>query len=161
MKKKDSQLLVLISNKDIKSFNAFYHRYSNVIYSFVYRHLNDEVSSDDLVQDFWVKVWEDPSFLKCNESGSVKIYMLQHLKFRILDIYRKTLSQLVRECKIENADNEVVYNGILDEHNEIRIPEYERVFSYQIIEAFMVLANETVASYMHSIEAPFLYRIHG
>lgn len=49
---------------------------------------------------------------------------------------------------------------ILDEHNEIRIPEYERVFSYQIIEAFMVLANETVASYMHSIEAPFLYRIH-
>lgn len=118
MKKKDSQLLVLISNKDIKSFNAFYHRYSNVIYSFVYRHLNDEVSSDDLVQDFWVKVWEDPSFLKCNESGSVKIYMLQHLKFRILDIYRKTLSQLVRECKIENADNEVVYNGILDEHNE-------------------------------------------
>ena len=63
-------------------------------------------------------MWEDPSFLKCNESGSVKIYMLQHLKFRILDIYRKTLSQLVRECKIENADNEVVYNGILDEHNE-------------------------------------------
>lgn len=43
---------------------------------------------------------------------------------------------------------------------EITIPDYERAFSYQIIEAFMVLANETVAEYMHSIEAPFIYRVH-
>lgn len=121
MKKKDSQLLVLISNKDVKSFNAFYHRYSNVIYSFVYRHINDEVSSDDLVQDFWAKVWEDPSFLKCNQSGSVKKYMLQHLKFRVLDIYRKTLSQLVRECNIENAENEMFYNSVLDQHSETEL----------------------------------------
>ena len=49
---------------------------------------------------------------------------------------------------------------ILTEENEIKIPDYERVFSYQIIEAFMVLANETVAEYMHSIEAPFVYRVH-
>lgn len=46
------------------------------------------------------------------------------------------------------------------ETNEISIPDYERAFSYQIIEAFMVLANETVAEYMQSIEAPFVYRIH-
>ena len=49
---------------------------------------------------------------------------------------------------------------LLTEQNEIIIPDYERAFSYQIIEAFMVLANETVAEYMHSIEAPFIYRIH-
>ncbi len=49
---------------------------------------------------------------------------------------------------------------IVLENNEIKIPDYERAFSYQIIEAFMVLANETVAEYMHSIEAPFIYRIH-
>jgi len=49
---------------------------------------------------------------------------------------------------------------ILDENGDIRIPDYTRPFSYQIIEAFMVLANETVAEYMHAIEAPFVYRIH-
>ena len=49
---------------------------------------------------------------------------------------------------------------LLTEQDEIIIPDYERAFSYQIIEAFMVLANETVAEYMHSIEAPFIYRIH-
>lgn len=49
---------------------------------------------------------------------------------------------------------------ILFENGEITIPDYERAFSYQIIEAFMVLANETVAEYMQSIDAPFVYRIH-
>ena len=49
---------------------------------------------------------------------------------------------------------------LLTNDNEIIIPDYERTFSYQIIEAFMVLANETVAEYMHAMEAPFIYRIH-
>ena len=54
----------------------------------------------------------------------------------------------VKEAKIMLLDNEIV------------IPDYKRQFSHEIIEAFMVLANETVASYMQSIEAPFVYRIH-
>ena len=49
---------------------------------------------------------------------------------------------------------------IILENDEIKIPDYKRAFSHQIIEAFMVLANETVAEYMHAIEAPFIYRIH-
>ncbi len=49
---------------------------------------------------------------------------------------------------------------ILTPDNEIKIPNYDRAFSCQIIEAFMVLANETVAEYMQSIEAPFVYRVH-
>ena len=50
---------------------------------------------------------------------------------------------------------------LFDENTgEITIPDYERAFSYQIIEAFMVLANETVAQFMQSIEAPFIYRVH-
>lgn len=49
---------------------------------------------------------------------------------------------------------------VLENQEEIRILDYDRMFSYKIIEAFMVLANETVAGFMQSIEAPFIYRIH-
>jgi ribonuclease R len=49
---------------------------------------------------------------------------------------------------------------MLDDDGNIVIPDYERSLSHEIIEQFMVLANETVAEYMHSIEMPFVYRIH-
>ncbi len=71
---------------------------------------------------------------------------------RILQAMREkkgNVSLDVKEAKI-----------ILTDNNEIIIPNYERAFSYQIIEAFMVLANETVAEYMQAIEAPFVYRVH-
>ncbi len=58
---------------------------------------------------------------------------------------------------LDVKEAKILFNN---ETNEITVPDYERVFAYQIIEAFMVLANETVAEYMHSIEAPFIYRIH-
>jgi len=119
MKIKDSKLLFLISNKDGAAFETLYNRYIRLIYSYVYRELNDERVADDLIQDFWLRVWEDPSFLKCNESGSVKVYMLQHLKFRILDLYRKTMTHLVMELNPEIAEQEqAAYNHITEMMNE-------------------------------------------
>ena len=59
-----------------------------------------------------------------------------------------------------NVTLDVKEAKILFENDEITIPDYRREFSHEIIEAFMVLANETVAEYMQSIEAPFVYRIH-
>ena len=62
---------------------------------------------------------------------------------------RGSVSLDVKEAKI-----------YLDEHGDIVIPDNPHSFSHEIIEAFMVLANETVAEYMQSISAPFIYRIH-
>ena len=89
----------------------------------------------------------------CKKYALVKdmVGMFAELTHILQDMRNKkgNISLDVKEAKI-----------ILTEDNEIKIPDYERAFSYQIIEAFMVLANETVAEYMHSIEAPFVYRIH-
>ena len=69
--------------------------------------------------------------------------------------------QTAREKK-GSVDLEVKEAKIMFDGEEIIIPDYDekRSFSHQIIEEFMVLANETVAEYMESIEAPFVYRIH-
>lgn len=92
MKRKDSELLARIGRKDRKAFDAFYDRYIRLIYCFVFRELHDEQLVDDLIQDFWMKVWEDPQFLRCREDGSVKVFMLQYFRFRIFDLYRKTMN---------------------------------------------------------------------
>ena len=119
MKIKDSKLLLLISEKDVKAFDTFYYRYIKMIYRFVFRELNDEVLTDDLIQEFWLRVWEDPGFLKCNDKGSVQAYMLQHMKFRVLDLYRKTLTGLLQEFNSEKVERDQLdYDNITEELNE-------------------------------------------
>ena len=42
----------------------------------------------------------------------------------------------------------------------INIKKYETYFSHEIIEQFMLTANETVAEKFYWLEAPFIYRVH-
>ncbi len=48
----------------------------------------------------------------------------------------------------------------VDEKGNIVIPDYERALSHEMIEQFMVSANEAVAEFAERRKAPFLYRIH-
>lgn len=48
----------------------------------------------------------------------------------------------------------------IDESGNIVIPKYERLISERIIEQFMVSANESVAEFLESKNAPCLYRVH-
>ena len=49
---------------------------------------------------------------------------------------------------------------ILYENGRIDIPNYERTISHDMIEQFMVLANESVATIMTQMHMPFVYRVH-
>ena len=49
---------------------------------------------------------------------------------------------------------------ILYEDGKISIPDYERTISHEMIEQFMVLANESVATVMTQKGMPFVYRVH-
>lgn len=117
VKKTDYSLLRLISEKDRKAFTLFYDRYIKLIYKFVYQALNDPERTDDLIQEFWMKVWEDPSFLRCNEQGSVQSYMLQNLRFRVLDVYRETLKNMISIDQLEES-MEIDYHDVTEELDE-------------------------------------------
>ena len=49
---------------------------------------------------------------------------------------------------------------IIYENGVISIPDYERTISHEMIEQFMVLANESVATVMTEKGMPFVYRVH-
>lgn len=147
MKMNDSGLLLLISKKDAKAFDAFYNRYIKLIYKFVYRELYDEMHTDDLIQDFWIRVWEDPSFLRCNEKGSVESYMLQYLKFRILDLYRKTAKNLIRVCNIDIAEYE--------------LSEYRSITEELIEKELLMIIHEALENQPQIIRNTFWMRINN
>ena len=50
---------------------------------------------------------------------------------------------------------------ILDENGKaIEVKKYETTFANEIIEQFMLTANETIAEKFYWLEAPFIYRVH-
>ncbi len=100
---------------------------------------------------------EVEKILENDESVCAKYPLVKDMVCLFAELTR--ILQTMRQKK-GNISLDVKEAKILLENDEIVIPDYKRAFSYQIIEAFMVLANETVAEYMHSIEAPFVYRIH-
>ena len=51
--------------------------------------------------------------------------------------------------------------AILDEDGKpLEIVKRQRSIAEQLIEEFMILANETVAEHMYYLEVPFIYRVH-
>lgn len=59
-----------------------------------------------------------------------------------------------------SVDLDVKEAKILYENGKISIPDYERTVSHEMIEQFMVLANESVAELMTERQLPFVYRVH-
>lgn len=74
----------------------------------------------------------------------------------------KELTLLLSQKRRErgNVELDIKEAKILFTGDEIVIPEHETLFSYGLIEQFMVLANESVASLMTEREMPMIYRIH-
>lgn len=75
------------------------------------------------------------------------------------------LSKIVRKSKVNNGyiDFEIEEPHIIvDESGKpIEITVRERGVGEKLIEDFMILTNETVASYVFWLNYPFIYRVHG
>lgn len=68
----------------------------------------------------------------------------------------KNMRQKKGEIELEVKEAKILF----DENGEIVIPDYERLLSHEMIEQFMVLANETIAEFITEKKVPFVYRIH-
>jgi len=74
-----------------------------------------------------------------------------------------TLTKILTEARTKKGCVELEVNEAhitVNEKGEIEIPDCERLISNDMIEQFMVLANETTAKYMFNLSAPYVYRVH-
>lgn len=84
----------------------------------------------------------------------------------LVDLFRtmEKLALLLRERRMARGavdfDFEESKVIVDDEGKPLDIVKRERTIAEQIIEEFMLAANETVAEHFHWMKVPFLYRIH-
>ncbi|MEG0927290.1 MULTISPECIES: RNA polymerase sigma factor [Chryseobacterium] len=120
----DSTLLKKIKSGDRPAFMLLYDRYWDSLYRFVFVRTKDKETSEELLQNLWMKILENTDTIQTDESESAKGYLLRHLHYRILDYYNSykkappTLSIDEFETPEELNISDTEYFEIIEE-NEI------------------------------------------
>ncbi|HCM35652.1 MULTISPECIES: RNA polymerase sigma factor [Chryseobacterium] len=120
----DSTLLKKIKSGDRPAFTLLYDRYWDNLYRFVFVRTKDKEASEELLQNLWMKILENPDTIQTDETESAKGYLLRHLHYRILDYYNSykkappTLSIDEFETPEELNISDTEYFEIIEE-NEI------------------------------------------
>ena len=83
----DTQLLSLLQEDNIMAFNAIYARYSQPLYLYILSRIEPAEAGKDVLQELFISLWERRLTLSVNES--LKSYLYQSARHKIIDIYRK------------------------------------------------------------------------
>jgi len=131
-------LLTDLKENNISAFNTIYLNYAKPLYIYLLHKLKDPELCNDVLQDIFVSIWEKRQQLDIEIS--IKAYLYQSARFKIIDIYRKDvkyqkyLAELADTITIDAAtitdriDNrkklqeiEVAVNNLPDRMREIFI----------------------------------------
>ncbi|WP_343667438.1 RNA polymerase sigma-70 factor [Chitinophaga sp.] len=101
----DTQLLSLLQEDNIMAFNAIYARYSQPLYLYILSKIEPAEAGKDVLQELFTSLWERRLTLSVNES--LKSYLYQSARHKIIDIYRKNntyrkyLQQLIEHFDVQ------------------------------------------------------------
>lgn len=91
----DKELLKAIACKDVTAYNEFYNRYSHWLYEWALARIGDEAIVDDISQNFWILIWEEPEVVKLDENTSAKRFLLHLFNLRMIDYLRAASTRLL------------------------------------------------------------------
>lgn len=76
----------------------------------------------------------------------------------------KTLAEILQNKRNKRGNIDFQTKEVYFVHDEqgnvVDVVPYQRTFAHQLIEEFMIIANESVASYAENCDYPFVYRVH-
>lgn len=101
----DQELLSLLQEDSVNAFNVIYERYSQPLYLFILSKIDGADAGKDVLQDLFTSLWERRQSINVNES--LKSYLYQSARHKIIDIYRKNstyrkyLQQLIEHFDVQ------------------------------------------------------------
>jgi RNA polymerase sigma-70 factor (family 1) len=107
----DFDLVALIKSDDVLAFESLYSRYFGKLYNHAYEKLHDRFLAQEVVQDLFVKFWQNRH--KTEVHTSLASYFFVAIRYLIINQFKK---QLVYEQKIDNLT--LTQHEITDEINE-------------------------------------------
>ncbi len=114
----DKELLEAISRKEVVAYNKFYDQYSHFLYEWALNRIKDKDITDDVSQNFWILIWEEPEIIRFDEDGSAKRFLLHLFNLRMIDYLRAATTRLLtlnNNYLIEEVANGITYTHVFEE----------------------------------------------
>ncbi len=101
--KSDYELVEGLQSDDIEAFDQIFKKYSNRIFGFALKYLKSREEAEGLVQDVFLKTWENRKTLK--KESSLKAYLFTIAYHNMCRIFRKRKKHSKMVKKAEHITN--------------------------------------------------------
>lgn len=78
----DNGLIARLRSGDMEAFKLLFERYSNRLYQFSLKYLRDKEDAEDLLNDVFLKIWENRVSLKTNTSFQSYLFTIAYNNIR-------------------------------------------------------------------------------
>jgi RNA polymerase sigma-70 factor (ECF subfamily) len=147
----DRQLVSRLKLGDKKAFEEIFRKYREKIYYFAIRYYNSAEDAENVVQDVFIKLWDERENVK--EELSLNNYIYTIAKNHLFNIQRKKINEKAYRSYIvehliqtPNLENEMIYADLKESIDKIidELPaQRKKVFVMGNLEG---LSNKEVAS---------------
>jgi RNA polymerase sigma-70 factor (ECF subfamily) len=162
----EKEILRRVADGDEGAFGELFKRYAKLLYSFLFRHTDNNQLADDLVQDIFTKIWLTRESL--HEIDNFASYLFVLARNHALNIVKKRIADRKRELnwhehlatREQDADDAPLLD-LIDRAVE-QLPEQQRnvwVMSrrqgkkYAEVADEMGISRETVKTYLRHANA--------
>jgi RNA polymerase sigma-70 factor, ECF subfamily len=129
----DAALVVAIARFRESALAEVYRRHSDAAFGLAVRVLRDRTLAEELVQEVFLKLWQDPERFDPGR-GSLRAFLMATVHSRAIDVVRAESARRAREHRHERLHPEPTY----DLEREI----VDLTLAEQVREAFGVLSDD-------------------
>ncbi len=130
----DIKLVEGLKKSDVSCFDELFEKYSDKIFRFAMHYLKREEEAEEIVQNVFIKVWENRKNLKSELSFKSFIFTIAHnaiLKYFRNVAYHQSFvkEQILTTSSESNDESRIEYNLVLQEVNKLieELPEKKRI----------------------------------
>lgn len=113
-KRDDNGLVQLLQKGNVEAFDSLFDAYSQKLFGFALKYFKNETDAEELVQDVFVKVWENRQTLK--SELSFKSYLFTIALNQIRKYFNKKATSLRYLESLQN-DPEIIENQAIQEND--------------------------------------------
>ena len=111
----DESLMLLIQKQDHEAFTLLVERHTGRFYAAAFRMLGNEMQSEDIVQDAFLKIWNKPTLWKKGKGAKFTTWFYRIITNMCIDVIRKKKREVSGEVVESLSDQRKTQQQVMED----------------------------------------------